>query len=340
MRATTWFERSAGFSLKGAWGGVCVALGFAVFAAAANVAFAQSYPTRPIRILVPGPAGGTTDILARLVGQRLTESLGQSVVVDNRPGASGFIAAETAARATPDGYTLLMAYAGLLAINPSLYKKLPYDPQKDFAPISVVASVTNMLVVQPQSQARNVRELINSAKQRPGKLNFGSAGVGTSTHLCGELFKSMAGIDVVHVPYKGQALALTALMGGQLDFIFIGMPSVLPQVRAGRLRALAVSSAQRSPAAPDVPTVAESGVPGFDATTWFGVLAPQRTPKPVVNRLYGEVAAMLRQQAIKQSLISQGADPVGNSPDQFSAFIGQEIKKWADVVARAGAKAE
>jgi tripartite-type tricarboxylate transporter receptor subunit TctC len=317
---------------------LCAAVATLALPTGAASAAETGYPSRPVRVIVPGPPAGTTDIMARLFAQRFNQAFGQTAVIDNRPGASGFIAAETVAHAAPDGYTLMVGYAGLLAINPALYKKVPYDSEKDFAAVGNIAKVTNVLLVSPTSPSRTVNDLINDARKRPGRLNFGSGGIGTSTHLCGELFKSMAKIDIVHVPYKGQPLAMNDLLGNQLDFMFIGIPSAVGQVKAGRLRALGVTTLQRTAALPDVPTVAESGVPGFEASTWFGVFAPARTPKPIIDRLNGEIKQMLGTKSTQDQLLTQGAEPWDMSPPEFTKFISAEIRKWAEVVKASGAQ--
>ena len=306
----------------------------------AGPAKAQDYPTKPIRLVVPFAAGGATDVLARLVGERLTASLGQQVVVDNRPGAGGNIGSDLVARAEPDGYTILMGAVGTHAINPSLYPKMPYDPVKDFAPVTLVASVPNVLVVNPEVPANSVQELIDLAKAKPGELNFASSGNGTSIHLSGELFKAMTGTDIVHVPYKGSGPAVTDLLGGQVQMMFDNMPSSLPHVKAGKLRALGVTSAKRSPALPEVPTIAEAGVPGYDATSWFGILAPAGTPEPVVTRLQGAIVQALGEPEMRQRMADLGAEPVGDTPAEFGQFIAAEIAKWAKVVNDAGVKLE
>jgi tripartite-type tricarboxylate transporter receptor subunit TctC len=298
---------------------------------------AQTYPDKPIRLVVPFPAGGTTDILARAVGQKLGEHLGQQVVVDNKPGAGGNIGSDIVAKSAPDGYTLVMGTVGTHAINASLYKKMPYDHIKDFVPVSLVALVPNILVVHPSVPANSVKELIAYAKANPGKLNFASSGNGTSIHLSGELFKTTAGVEMTHVPYKGSAPAVTDLLGGQVQLMFDNMPSALPHVKAGKLKALGVTTAKRFPAAPDIPAIAEAGVPGYEASSWFGVLAPAGTPKEIVNKLSSEIAKILQTPEIKERLLSQGAEPVGNTPDQFAAFIKAETAKWAKVVKESGA---
>jgi tripartite-type tricarboxylate transporter receptor subunit TctC len=318
-----------------------LAVGAAALAVGGKVARAQDYPAKPVRIVVPFTPAGTTDIQARIVAQHLSEALKQSFVVDNRPGAAGNLGSELVAKAAPDGYTLLMCTVSTHGINPALYgAKIPYDAVKDFAPVSLVSTVPNMLVVNPSVPAKSVQELIAYAKKNPGKLNFASSGSGTSIHLSGELFKTMTGIDMVHVPYKGSAPALTDLMGGQVDLMFDNMPSSIEFVRAGKLRALAVTTARRSPALPDVPTVAESGVPGYEATAWFGVMAPGGTPKPIVDRLSAEIQTMVKKPEVRAKLAEQGAEPVGDTPDEFRTFVVAELDKWAKVVKAAGAKVD
>ena len=310
-------------------------------AAAATAAQAQApYPSKPVRIVVPFPAGGTTDILARAVAQKLVESNGQPVVVDNRPGAGGNIGAELVAKAPPDGYTLLMGTVGTHAINPSLYARMPYDHQKDFAPVILVAGVPNVLVVHPSVPANTVQELIAYGRANPGKLNFASSGSGTSIHLAGELFKTMSGVQMTHVPYKGSAPAIADLLGGQVQIMFDNLPSALPQIKAGRLRALAVTSAQRAPALPDVPTVAEAGLPGFEASSWFGLLAPAGTPKDVIAKLNTEVAKWLASPEAREKLTAQGANAFGMSPEDFVRHIAVETTKWQKVVKESGAKVD
>jgi tripartite-type tricarboxylate transporter receptor subunit TctC len=311
-----------------------------VTACMAAVAFAQPYPNHAIRLVVPFPAGGTTDILARAAAQKLTEALGQSVVVDNRPGAGGNIGAELVAKAAPDGYTLLMGTVGTHAINPSLYAKMPYDHVKDFVPIILVAGVPNVLVVNPSLPINSVADLIKLAKAKPGTINFASSGSGTSIHLSGELFKTMAGVDMTHVPYKGSAPALTDVMGGQVQIMFDNLPSSLALIKSGKLRAVAVTSLQRAPALPDVPTIAESGLPGFEASSWFGILAPAGTPAPIVAKINAEVNKWLQSPEAKEQLLAQGAAAAGGSPEQFVAHIRAETDKWAKVVKASGAKVD
>jgi tripartite-type tricarboxylate transporter receptor subunit TctC len=323
-------------------------LSIAALVAVATCAAAQPYPSKPIRLVVPFPAAGTTDILARDVGQHLTETLGQPVVIDNRPGAAGNVGSDIVAKSAPDGYTLLMCTVSSHAINPGLYSKLPYDHVKDFAPVILVARVPNVLEVNPGVPVYTVADLIKLAKEKPGEINFASSGSGTSIHLSGELFKTMTGVNMVHVPYKGSAPAITDLIGGQVQVMFDNLPSSLQQIKAGKLRAIAVTSAQRSPALPDLPTIAESGVPGFEATSWFGVLAPAGTPPAIVNRLNAEINKWLQSTDGKEKLLAQGAliEPrgesvtAGGSPEQFAAFIRSETDKWAKVIKASGAKVD
>jgi len=306
----------------------------------AGGAWAQPYPTKSIRLVVPFPAAGTTDILAREVAQRLSVSFGQSVVVDNRPGAAGNIGSDMVAKSAPDGYTLLMGTVGTHAINPSLYAKMPYNHVKDFVPIVLVAGVPNVLEVTPSLPVNSVADLIKLAKEKPGQLNFASSGSGTSIHLSGELFKTMTGVDMMHVPYKGSAPALTDLMGGQVQLMFDNLPSSLAQIKAGKLRAIAVTSAQRSPALPNIPTIAESGLPGFEASSWFGLLAPAGTPPAIVARVNADVNEWLQTAEAKEKLLAQGAIPAGGTPEQFAAHIRVETEKWDKVVKASGAKVD
>jgi len=314
----------------------------ALAAAFAFAAWAQApYPNHPVRIVVPFPAGGTTDILAREVAQTLSQSLGQPFVVDNRPGAGGNIGSDIVAKAAPDGYTLLMGTVGTHAINPSLYAKMPYDHVKDFAPVILVAGVPNVLEINPSLPVNSVQELIAYTKANPGKINFASSGSGTSIHLSGELFKTMTGVQITHVPYKGSAPALQDLVGGQVQIMFDNLPSSLALIKAGKLKPLAVTSAARSTALPDVPTVAESGLPGFEASSWFGLLAPAGTPKDVVAKLNANVAKWLATPEAKEKLAAQGAIAAsGLTPDDFAKHIATETTKWAKVVKESGAKVE
>jgi tripartite-type tricarboxylate transporter receptor subunit TctC len=305
-------------------------------AAAHGVAFAaQAYPTRPIRIVVAYTPAGATDILARVIGQKMNEAWGQPVIIENRPGANGNIGTEYAAKAAPDGHTFLMTTAGPHGINPSLYRKLGYDAVKDFTAVSLVALVPNILVVNNALPAKSVKELIAYAKANPGKLSYGSPGAGSTAHLSMELFKSMTATNLVHVPYKGSAGVLTDVMGGQIAATMDNMPAYLPQVKAGKIRALAVTPNKRSPAAPDIPTVAEAGVPGYNSSAWFGLVAPAATPKDVVSKLSAETARILQLPDVKSRLSELGAEPIGGTPEQFSAHIKAEIEKWAKVIKEA-----
>ena len=300
-------------------------------------ALAQAYPTKPVTIIVPFAAGGTTDILARIIGQALTAELGQSVVVDNRAGAGGNIGGQAAAKATPDGHTLFMGTVGSHAINASLYKKMPFDPVKDFAPLTRVANVPNLLVANPAQPYKSVKDLIAYAKANPGKVNFGSSGNGSSIHLSGELFKSLAKVDMQHVPYKGSAPAVTDLLGNQIGIMFDNMPSAIQHVRSGKLVPLAVTTAKRSPELPNVPTIAEAGVPGYEATSWFGMFAPAGTPAPVLAKLNAAIVKVLGQPDVKKKINEQGAEVYSETPEQFAAFIQAESVKWGKVVKESGA---
>ena len=296
---------------------------------------AQTYPDRPVRMIVAVPPGGPADILARLVGPRLTEALGQTVVIDNRPGANGNIAYEMAARAAPDGYTFVLVAAGV-AINPSLYREVRYDPVRDFAAITQGIAVPNILVVHPSVPASSVSELVALAKARAGRLTFASAGNGTSGHLALELFKQRAGVEVVHVPYKGGGPALAEVVAGQVQALFSLALAATQQVKAGRVRARAITSGKRSPVAPELPTVAELGFPGYEVIGWFGWLAPAKTPRAIVTRLNAEIVKALNVPEVRERLLSQSSEPVGNSPQAFGAFIKSEHDKWAGVIKRAG----
>jgi tripartite-type tricarboxylate transporter receptor subunit TctC len=297
----------------------------------------SAYPARPIRMIVAVPPGGPADILARLVGPKLAAALGQTVVIDNRPGANGIIAYEMAARANPDGYTFVLVAAGV-AINPSLYPKVPYDPIKDFAPITLGIAVPNILVVHPSVAAASVPELVALAKAKAGQLAFASAGNGTSGHLALELFKMKSGIDVVHVPYKGGGPALAEVMAGQVQALFSIALAATPQIKSGRVRALAITSMKRSPEVPGLPTVAEQGFPGFEVIGWFGWLAPAKTPAELVARLNREIVRALQMPDVRERLLSQNTEPVGNSPQEFAAFIRSEHDKWAAVIKQAGVR--
>ena len=302
---------------------------------------AAGFPARTIRIVVPFPPGGVTDRLARMVAQKMQEHWGQPVVAENRPGASGMIAAEAVAKSAPDGYTLMMGHIGTHAINVSLFSKLPYDPVKDFAPVSLLVSVPNVLLVHPSVPANSVQELVALAKARPGTLNFASPGSGTSGHMSAELFKSLAGIDIVHVPYKGPGPALQDLVAGQVNMLFDTVASSMPQVRGGKLKGLAVTTRERSAIAPGVPTMAESGVPGYEIAPWFAAYAPAGTPPAVVNKLQVEMARILSLPEVRAAFVDQqGMTLIANSPAELGAHTQREIAKWAQVVKATGAKAE
>ncbi len=298
-----------------------------------------SYPVRPVRIIVPQSPGGTTDFTARLIGPKLSERFGQTVVVDNRPGAGSMLGIELVAKAAPDGYTLLVV-ASSLSIMPSMYKKLPFDAVKDLTPITTLAVYPNLVVVHPSVPANSIKELIAHAKAKPGALNFASGGAGTGTQLTAELFKSMAGIDMVHVPYKGGGPAITALLGGQVQVYFAAIPSTLPFIKGGRLRALAVTSARRSPAVPEVPSMAEAGVAGYDELTWNGLLAPARLPAPLLKKIYADTDAVLKTPFVRDKFASEGAESGGASSEAFGKLIQSEIVKWAKLTREVGIKAE
>ena len=302
--------------------------------------FAQSaYPGKPIHIVVTFTTGGAPDILARLLGEKLNAAWGVPVIVDNKPGAGGNTGADSVAKAAPDGHTIVVGTVGTHSINGALYSKMPYDMVKDFTPITLLATTPNMLVVHNDVPAHTLQELIALGK-RNGKMTFASAGAGTSIHVSGELFKSMTGIDMTHIPYKGRATAIPDLLGGRVTMMFDNMPSSLPLVREGKLRALGVTSATRSAAAPDVPTIAEQGLPGFEAVSWFALFAPANTPKAVVDKLQAEVSRILKSPEISKRLLELGLDPVGGSPAELADYQRSEIAKWAKVVKESGAKVE
>jgi tripartite-type tricarboxylate transporter receptor subunit TctC len=301
---------------------------------------AQSYPQKPVRLVVGVPPGGTTDIVARLVGQKLGEQLGQQFVIDNRGGAGGNIGAEAVAKSPPDGYTLFLATIGTMAINPNLYSKMPFDTLRDFAAISQVTSMPQLLVVHPSVPAKSVKELIAYAMSHPGQLNFASGGSGTAIHLAGELFKSMANVDMVHIAYKGSSPAMTDLLGGQVSLMFDQILTALPHVQSGKLRALAVTTAKRSRAVPQIPTIAEAALPGYAVTTWHGLLAPAGTPRETVDRLSTETAKALQSAEILDRFATQGVEPVSSTPEQFAAMMKSELEKWRKVILASGTKLE
>jgi tripartite-type tricarboxylate transporter receptor subunit TctC len=309
-------------------------------AAAQSSAGAVPYPTKPVRLVITYPPGGNTDLVGRALAQKLAEAWGYQVVVDNRGGAGGVLGTVIAKQAAPDGYTLLLGTSAGMVLNPLLMKKLPYDPSRDFAPVSLVIVNPQVLVVHPSLPATNVREFIALAKARPGQLNFGSSGVGTPNHLGGEMLKAMAGIDIVHVPYKGGAASIADLIAGQVQLVFSSAPSVVPHVRGGRLRALAVGSAKRTPALPDVPTVAESGVPGYEYTTWYGIFAPAGTPTPILARLNAEIVRILAAPELTQRFQSQGGDPASSTPQELAAYMREEAARWDRVIRTAGIRIE
>jgi tripartite-type tricarboxylate transporter receptor subunit TctC len=309
------------------------------FATLAHAQSTSNYPNRPIRIIVPQSPGASTDLTARLIGQKLSTVLGQPIVVDNRPGAGSIIGTDLVAKATPDGYTLLVV-ASSITLNPTLHKNLPFDPIRDLAPITQLSAFPNMLTVHASLPVKTVKDLIALLKAKPGAINYGSSGTATGTHLSAELFKYMTGTDMVHVPYKGGGPAVQALLAGQVQLNFATIVSVLPHVRAGKLRAIAVTTAKRSPGLPEIPTIAESGVPGYDHGPWNGFLAPARTPTAIIARLNQETAQILHQPDVKTVFLNEGAEPVGNKPEEFGAIIKSETAKWAKVIRAAGIKAD
>ena len=305
---------------------------FALFAGAAGIAFAQEYPAKPVRLIVPFPPGGGNDTIARLLGQKLSPVLGQQVLVDNRPGAAGAIGAELAAKAAPDGYTLFLAGVATHGINPNLQKKLAYDPVRDFHGVSLIASAPLLAVVHPSLPARTVKQLVALARAKPGAINFASNGTGGSSHLAVEMFKMMTGTDMVHIPYKGLSLALTDLLSGQVQVMFSSAVAMLPQVKAGKLRAIAMTGAKRASAIPDIPTVAEAGVPGYETGSWYGIVAPARTPRPIIERLGREIAAITKSAEISDRLTNEAVIPVGSTPEEFDAHIRRELARWEKVI--------
>ena len=313
-------------------------IALAATAALPGIARAETYPSRAVQVVMPYPAGGTGDIIARFVSEKLRQATGQPFVVDNRAGATGTIGANYVAQAKPDGYTLLIGLGGALTIAPNLNPNVPYRTLDAFDPVTLIAEVPSLLAVHPSVPARTLQELVALAKARPGALNFASAGTGSSVHLAAELFKLQAGIDTVHVPYKGGAPALNDLIAGNVTYMIENMPQLLPQAQAGKIRALAITSAKRSPFLPDVPTIAESGYPGYEATTWFGMLGPRGLPEEVKQRLYTETAALLATEEAKTFFTRQGATIIANTPAEFAAFIRRDQDRWAEVVRRAQIK--
>jgi tripartite-type tricarboxylate transporter receptor subunit TctC len=305
-----------------------------------SLAHAQTWPTRPLRLIVPTAPGGGTDFTGRLVAAKLSETLGQQVVVENRGGGGGSVGADNAAKATPDGYTLLLGSIATHAVNPALYKKLPYDHIKDFAPVSLIGTVPNVLVVHPSVPAKTFAEFISYAKANPGKINYGSSGVGSPPHLSMELLRSMTGINMVHVPYKGAGPALADLLGGQVQAMCTSLAGQITYIRAGRVRALGVTTAKRNPQLPDVPTIIEGGVPGYEVTIWYAVFAPVATPKPVVTRLNADMVKALNSPEMKERMALQGMDPSPSTPAELAAFVKTESAKWTKAVKDSGAQAE
>lgn len=316
-----------------------IAAAIAIFGVIGPAA-AQNYPNRPVRFVVPFAPGGSTDTLARSLALKMGESMGQQVVVDNRSGGNGNIGTDIVAQAPPDGHTIVLGYIANLAIGPHLYAKLPFDPIKSFAPITLLAESPNILVAHPSLPVKTLKELIAYAKSNPAKLNFGSASVASVGHLTGVMLNQMAGIDLQHVPYKGSGQAVVDVVGGQIQLMFSGMSSVMPHIKANRLRPIAVTGEKRSPAAPDVPTIAESGFPGFSATAWYGVLAPANTPRPIVTRLNTEILKALAFPDVKQRLESVGFELIGSTPERLAEYLRTELRKWEKVVKASGAKPE
>jgi len=307
--------------------------------AASSAAAQESYPARPLRFILPFPPGGGTDILGRLIAERLSAGLGQPVVAENRGGAGGNVGAEAAARAAPDGYTLLLA-APSLAISPSLYSKLNYDPVRDLAPVSLVATVPNVMITHPSVPAQTLREFIAVARAKPGAMNFGSGGAGTSNHLAGELFNLVTGTKLVHVPYKGVNLAMQDVISGRIHLAVIGVPAAAPHIKSGKLRALALIAPQRAAALPEVPTVSEAGLADFEVTTWYGVLAPAGTPRAAIARINAELVRIMHAPDMKERLAGMATEPRTSTPEEFAAYLRQEIAKWGDVIRKAGLKAD
>ena len=316
--------------------GIAVAL---AVAGASHAAVQDNYPTKPVRLVVPFTPGGSTDILARLVAKQITDTFGQQCIIDNRPGAGGTIGMEIAARAAPDGYTLVMGHIGTLAVNPALYPKLTYDPIKDFQPVTLVALIPNMMSVNPKVPAKTVKDIIALAQAKPGALNYGSGGNGSAAHLATEYFKLLTKTDITHIPYKGTAPAITDLLAGNISMVITGVPPQLGQVKAGRLRPIAVATPKRLALFPDVPTIGET-VKGYEATQWYGILAPAAVPKAYITRLNGAIVKALHSAEAKERLAAESAEPVGNTPEEFGRFIKAEIARWAPVVKQSGAKPE
>ena len=316
------------------------ALLLALPALTAATAMAQQYPSKPIVLVVPFAPGGTSELISRLVAQKLTERLGQQVVVENRPGAAGNIAMEQVARAAPDGYTLILGHIGTLAVNPAMFPKLPYDAIKDFAPVSLIAAVPNIVTVNPAVPAKTLKEFLDLARAKPGSINYGSAGNGSAGHLAMEYLKRIAKTDMVHVPYKGTGPMLTDLLAGQTQATFTGSSPLIPHIKSGKLRALAVGSAVRIPSLPEVPTIAESGFAGFETSQWYGIIAPAKTPPAIIQKLSLEIAQVMKQPDVIARLSGDGTVMIGSTPNEFAAYISKEMKRWGEVVHDANIKAE
>ncbi len=316
-----------------------ISLAAASFAFAVGTAFAQDYPNKPVRIIVPFGAGGPADIYARVVAQRLSEPLAQQVIVENRPGAGSAIGTDAVAKAAPDGYTLLMI-SNTHTINETLNTKLPYNLLRDFAPITQVNVMPNVLVVSPAMAVNSVKELVALAKSKPGKLNYASSGPGTPYHLAAELFKSMTGTDIIHIPHKASGEARASVLGGQVEMMFDSLPTTVQQIKTGKLKGLAITSVRRSPLLPDMPTVAEAGVPGYEADLWLGLVAPVGTPAAIINRLHAETVKILQRPDVRANFAQQGTETIGSTPAQFAAVLKQDVEKWGKVVKSSGAKVE
>ncbi len=319
--------------------GAATAIALAAAAPTARAAGpADAFPSKPVRIVVPFTPGGSTDILARAIGERLAQAWGQPVVIENKPGAGGNVGVELVAKSPPDGHTIVMGHIGTFAANPALYKQLPYDPVNDFAPITLVAMVPNVLVVGPAVQAKTLGELVAYAKANPGKLDYGSGGNGSAAHLATEYFRMRTGVQMQHVPYKGTGPAVADLLGGQIGVMITGALPLMPHIKSGKLRPLAVASPKRLAILPDVPTIAESGYPGFSAVQWYGLFAPAATPKEIVAKINRDAVRALKDPAVAERLASEGAEPVGDTPEQFGAFVKSEIELWGKVIRESGAK--
>jgi tripartite-type tricarboxylate transporter receptor subunit TctC len=316
--------------------GLLICLGASTIVGQAS---AETYPSRPVKLIVPFPAGGPTDVQARIVAQEMSKTLGQQIVIDNRGGAGGSIAAQAAATSAPDGYTMFFATGGTHGINPSLYKNVPYDAVKDFDPVVYISTSPNVFVANPKFPANTMAELIDYAKKNPGKVNYATAGIGTTTHMSAELLQSVSGVNIVHVPYRGGGPAMNDPLGGQIELMVDGLPSAMPHIRAGGIKALAVTTSARAPSAPDIPTVAET-VPGYEALAWFGLVVPKGTPKEAIEKLNAVANQALQSDLVKTRYAELGADPVGGTPEELGRQIASELKKWADVVKKTGARVD